>query len=92
MALNHVRYIFPSGRQIKAKDEAEIHYESFEWLPLSLRIKDQSFATDSIILELESLPPTFLSACGHHESLPAVELQGIINVNAVRTLDRYKNT
>ena len=29
MALNHVRYIFPSGRQIKAKDEAEIHYESF---------------------------------------------------------------
>lgn len=60
-------------------------------LPLSLRIKDQSFATDSVILELENLPATFLSACGHHFSLPVIELKAVINVNTVRTLSRYKN-
>lgn len=89
LALNHVRYIFPSGRQIKAKDEAEIHYESFEWLPQSE--DKRSVSCYRFYHSRIEEPLMFLSACGHHESLPAVELKGIINVNAVRTLGRYKN-
>ena len=82
---------FQGEDKLKLRMKLRSIVRALNGLPLSLRIKDRSFATDSIILELENLPATFLSACGHHFSLPVIELKAVINVNTVKTLSRYKN-